>query len=346
MSWSAELTKVRRLLRDPNGLIWSEAFLRHIWNDVQRDFQNKTLALEDVVAQRVPAVYQFAYMHDWEWRFLPDELSKFYQCLTQFDDGVICHRWEAQALSRVEADVADLGVHFTQPWEGCMGETPGELLKMTFPRNFGTMKFIAYDEEPLEALSQKTVQSTDPANVTRAGDPIGYYPYDETEDGYVLYPRPTVNFVNELSGEALALYADGDDEDDTTGTIAVRTGSNDADDGAALDIVNTTDSVFMVYSVQPTDLEAGGDEPDIPAFLTKYMRYGVTGRAYGANTDGRIKSLGEFWTQRYELGIAFTKRWLRLRRQDRDYRLTTPGAPERRAYRHPRLPDAYPAIDP
>lgn len=346
MTWAAELAKTRRLLRDPNGLIWSDAFLRHTWNDVQRDFQNRTLALEDVVAQRVPAVYQCAYMHDWEWRFLPHELSKFYQCLTQFDDGVICHRWEPQALSHIAADVADVGIHFTQPWEGCLSEMPGDLVKMFFPLNFGTMKFIAYDEVPIEAMTQKDVQSVDPSYLTRTGIPVGYFPCDQTDDAYALYPRPSVSFVNELSGEALAFYAAGDDEDDTTGTIAVRSGSSDLESGVALDIVDTSDSVFMVYSVQPTELALGSDEPDTPVFLNKYLRYGVIGRAYSANTEGRIKSLGEFWTQRYELGITFTKRWLRLRRQDRDYRLTTPGAPARRSYRHPRLPDAYPAVDP
>lgn len=346
MNWGTELVKIKRLLRDPTSLIWSDAFLRHLWNDVQRDFQNKTMALEDVAAQRVPAVYQWSYLYDWEWRYLPDEFSRFYQGLTQFDESVICHRWEAQVLSGIGANVADDGIHFTQPWEACMNETPGELVKMRFPANFGTMKFIAYDEEPIEALSQKAVQSDDPSYVIRSGTPIGYYPYDETDDGYVLYPRPAVNFTNELSGEGLALYAAGDEEDTDEGTIAVREGSSDLQEGAAVDVVETTDSVFMVYSVQPTEIETAGDEISAPAFLCKYLRYGVIGRAYGANTDGRIRSLADFWNGRYELGVAFTKRWMRSRRQDRDYRLVTPGAPARRSYRHPRLPDAYPAVEP
>src|SRR5678816_426509 len=113
MSWNTELVKLRRLLRDPEGLIWGEPMLRNLWNDVQRDYHNKTRALEDVAAQRVPAVYQFAYQHDWEWRFLPGELSKFYQCLAQHDSKVFCHRWEPQVVTGIEADVADYGVHFT-----------------------------------------------------------------------------------------------------------------------------------------------------------------------------------------------------------------------------------------
>jgi hypothetical protein len=346
MTWGTELVKLRRLLRDPQGLIWTESFLRHLWNDVQRDFQTKTRALEDVVAQRVPAIYQFAFQYDWEWRFLPDDLSKFYQCLSQHDDKVFCHRWEPQVITGLAADVADYGIHFTQPWEGCMGEVPGEVLKMKFPLNFGSMKFIAYDEVPLEATSRKAVQSANPSYITTEGTPFAYYPYDETEDGYVLYPRPGVNFVNELEGEGLALYAEGDDEDDTVGVIAVREGSSDLDSGAPMDVVDVTDSVFMVYEVSPPEVESLGDEPDFPGFLCKYLRYGVATRAYGANTDGRIRTLAEFWQIRYDLGIEFTRRWLRNRRQDRDYRLVTRGSPGRRSYRHPRLPDSYPATNP
>jgi hypothetical protein len=344
VTWGSELVKARRLLRDPEGLIWTEAQLRHLWNDVQRDFQSKTSALEDVAVQRVPAVYQFAFQNDWEWRFLPGDLSKFYQCLSQYNHYVACHRWEPQAVAGIDSEVSDYGIHFTQPWEGCMGLVPGEVLKMKFPLNFGSMKFIAYDEKPLDATRQKEVQSRDASHITREGIPVSYYPYDETEDGYVLYPRPSTNFVNEIEGEGLAFYASGDDEDDTAGVIATRSTSSDLEDGAPVDVVDLTSSVFMVYNVAPVDVAGVGDEPEFPGFILKYLRYGTVARAYGGNTDGRIRSLAEFWQLRYDLGIAFTQRWLRNRRQDRDYRLVTHGAPSRRSYRHPRLPDTYPAI--
>ena len=42
MTWGTELAKVRRSLRDPDGNIWSDVWLRHIYNDIQQDFQNKT----------------------------------------------------------------------------------------------------------------------------------------------------------------------------------------------------------------------------------------------------------------------------------------------------------------
>lgn len=97
MSWAVELQKIRVLLRDPDGAIWSEDFLRGLYNDVQQDLQRQTGVLEDVAVQRVPPNYQFSYQHDWEWQFLPNSQSRFYQCLTQHDDKTICHRWESQS---------------------------------------------------------------------------------------------------------------------------------------------------------------------------------------------------------------------------------------------------------
>lgn len=345
MSWAAELERIRYFLRDPDGTIWADAFLRHLYNDVQQDFQHKTMILEEVIAQRVPAIYHCAYIFDWEWRHLPGELSQFYQALNQHDEGVFCHRWEPQQTAGIDADVADYGVHFTQPWEACMGETPGDLIKMRFPQNFNAMKFMAYDRWPLAPMSKKEISSSDPSFITKQGTPLGYFPYDEADNSYVLYPQPSTSFVNEIDGNGVALFADGDIEDVTTGTIAVRSGSTDsAEIGAAVDIVDTDSSVFMVYDVSPTDMLSISDEPDFPVFLRKYIRAGVISRAYAGNNDGRIRSLGEYWGMRYTLGVEYVKRYRRNRRRDRDYRLTTHGAPGLRSHRHPRLPDGYPAV--
>lgn len=345
MSWGQELVKLRRMLRDPDAAIWSDAFLKHLYNDCQQDFQNKTDVLEAAVAQRVPSVYQMAYLYDWEWQNLSTDESQFYQALSLHDDGVCCHRWEPQQVAGLAADVADYGSHFTQPWESYM-DTPGDLVKMRWPQNFHHVEFIAYNEQPIGATSKKHVQSTDPSYVTTEGWPLAYYPYDEVENAYVLYPRPSASFDQELSGEALALFSVGDTEDTTGGTIATRTGSYD--DGAlvAIDIVDVTNSVFLVYGVSPADVQSSEDESDFPEFLRKYIRYAVIGRAYGGNNDGRIRSLSDFWLQRYQLGIEFVKRYNRNRRNDRDYRLTTKGATPRRTVRHPRLPDGYPAVNP
>lgn len=337
MSWTDDLKKLRRYLRDPNGNIWSEAFLRHQYNDVQQNFQTRTNLLEDIAIQRVPGLYQGAYLYSWEWPYLG--VTRGYQCLTLHDDFSLCSAWEAQEITGVSSDATDHGAHFTQPWEAYM-TTPGDPVKVRFPKNLGTLTFIAYDDDLIEGTSKKRVQSRDSSYVRTQGSPTHFYPYDQ--DDYVLYPRPSVAFYNEVEGEGVAVFADGDTEDVTTGTVAVRTATYDSVDGVSVDILDSTNNLFMVYRATPTDIEAGGDESDFPAFLRKYILFGVAGRAYAANTDGKIRSLGELWEARYELGVALTRRYLLNRRQDRDYRLSPRTS--RRPMGRPRLPDTYPAI--
>lgn len=348
MSWAEDLKKIRRLLRDPTGKIWEDEFLRHVYNDIQTDFQHRTSVLEDFTVQRVPGLYHFAYMHDWEYENLPSKYSTFYQCLHQHDESVFCHRWEPQMTTGIQSDVSDYGVHWTQPWEAFMGQVPGDVIRMRFPLNLRNLKFIAYDEEPIEALTKKRVTSMDSCYITTSGSPIGYYRLDDVDDSYVLYPRPSSSFADELDGnEGPAWYIEDDTEDVTTGTIAVRVGSTGTDVvGVPFDITDNTNNVFMIYDVEPTDILTAWDEGDFPEFLKKYIRYGVVSRAYGANTDGRIGTLSDYWMARYTQGISNTRKYRRNWYQDYNYRLVTKGATTLRTHRHPRLPDTYPAVNP
>jgi hypothetical protein len=346
VTWAKELKKLRRSLRDPDGNIWTDISLRHIYNDIQQDFQKQTKVLEDVTSQRVPQLYHYAYMHDWEYGYVPSKWSQFYQCLLQHGEHVITHRWEAQALAGIDSAVPEYGINFIQPWEAYMGPTlPGHEVKMRFPQNFNSVKYIAYDEEPIHVTTKKMVQSSDPSYVTRTGQAFSYYPYDETDNSYVLYPRPDVSFADDVDGDGVAFYQEGDTESDTTGIIAVRDDSTpSASYGASVDIVGTLNQVFLVYRVSPEDVANAEDEPAFPEFIRKYIRYGVVSRAYSSNTDGKIPSLGLYWGTRYSLGIKFVKQYVLQRRTDRDYRLTTKGVEPRRNRRLPRLPDGYPAI--
>lgn len=337
MSWGDELDIIRRFLRDPGGAIWSEAYLRHEWNDVQQDLQNRTGYLEEVAVQRVPGLYQGAFLFDWESRYL--DVSVSYRALTRHDQFAICGPWEAQETTGIAGDADDPGAHFTQPWEAYMA-TPGELVRMRWPRNFHHALYLAYDDESIGVSTRKSVQSRDSSYLETQGTPTCLYSYDQ--DHYVLYPRPSVSFSNELDGEGVATFADGDTEDATTGTIGIRTASYDAGEGVSVDIIDSADNLFVVYRVRPTDVESMADEPDFPAFLRRYIRFGVVGRAYAANTDGRIRSLGDLWEARYELGVEMVKRYMRNRRQDRDYRFG--GQPTLRpAGSTLKLPDTYPA---
>ena len=344
MSWGDELVKIRRLLRDPNANVWTDDFLLNLYNNVQRDFQHRTKVLEDVAAQRVPGLYHFAYMHDWEYRFLPTKYSQFYQCLNRHDESVFCHRWEPQVTAGITPDISDYGIHFTQPFEAFMGETPGEPIRMRFPANMRNLKYIAYDEEPISLTTRKAVQNQDSSYLVSEGRPFSFYKSSDLDDSYILYPRPSTSFVDEIEGDGVAFYAEDDTEDVTTGTIAVRTGDTASDNvGASVDVVGTVDNIFIAFDVTPTEIVNASDVGDYPAFLRKYINYGVISQAYGGNTDGRIPSLSAHWSERYEMGIKHTRRFSRNKRQDRDYQLTT-GVIRRQRKRHPRLPSTYPAV--
>jgi len=342
VSWGTELAKLRRSLRDPEGNVWTDIFLRHIYNDVQQELQQKTGVLEDVISQRVPQLYHYSYNHDWEYGYLPTKWSQFNQCLLQHGEHVIAHRWEAQAVAGIDSGVTTYGANFTQPWEAYM-LSPGHEVKQRFPQNFNSVKWIAYDEEPIHATTKKQVQQ-DLGYNTRVGRVFAYYPYDEVDNSYVLYPRPSVSFANDVDGEGVAFYAAGDTESDSTGIIAVRDDSTPSElFGASVDIIGTVDQVFLVYNVSPNDVAKADDESDFPEFLRKYIRYGAAARAFSANTDGRSESLADYWQTRYNVGIRFVKKYVRSRRQDRNYRLTTKVTRSRRS-RRPRLPDGYPAV--
>jgi len=148
--------------------------------------------------------------------------------------------------------------------------------------------------------------------------------------------------VSGLSGNLL--YISGDTTDSPVGVMTSRTGTYfDQDEGLVIEAVDTDDNFFLIYESTPTDLESDFDESEFPKHLRKYIEYGVLERAYGANTDGKIGSLRDYWGYRYKIGLDLIKKYKLRRKADRDYRLTTKTL-TRRTNRVPRLPSSYPVI--
>ena len=102
--------------------------------------------------------------------------------------------------------------------------------------------------------------------------------------------------------------------------------------------------MLAVFQKRPTDITATTDESDFQEFIQKYLEYGVLEKAYEANTDGRIKSLAEYWGWRKMLGLKAIKYFKSKRLVDRDYCLTTKGGSPRSDKKLPRLPSEYPPI--
>ena len=193
MSWSNNLLRIRRFLRDPKGNIWADSQIKSLFNDAQRTLQTKTRYLEDVQAVRVPPMFDYSYLHDWEWPFL-DSSTGNYQALRvhQQSDSAFCYRWEPQAQwGLVDATAPDEGIHFTHPFEGFMGEVLGDAIPLQFPTGFHEAKLVAWDREPIEYITPKAIQLDDPSWVGRSGEPFAYYRSDKTEDQFYLYPAPS-----------------------------------------------------------------------------------------------------------------------------------------------------------
>lgn len=56
-----------------------------------------------------------------------------------------------------------------------------------------------------------------------------------------------------------------------------------------------------------------------PSVFLKYIEYGTLERCFGADNDGFIPSLRDYWKMRKEAGIQAIHRMLRMRVKDRDY---------------------------
>lgn len=203
MNYRDQLTKIRRFLRDPNGNLWDDAYLKTAFNNAQRDLQRQVKYLENVQNIPVPDFYQMSYMHDWEWAYLPSSQTKFYRCLRYYDQSqyVVCNRWEIQVdygSTGIEAD----GGHFTQPWEAWY-LTPGEPVRLRFPEDFHEVKVLAYDYEPMPYVDISSIMDRDPDYTTRQSEPYCYYRPDALENEFVLYPLPSsVTYTDYIEEDA------------------------------------------------------------------------------------------------------------------------------------------------
>lgn len=188
------------MLRDPDGNIWSRAFLKTAYNDIQRDVQRKTHILEQVAVLNYPPQYQMSYMHDWEWPSLPSDQTQFFQCWRYHNQSgdVFAHKWEAQSKWGSDSVVQDIGIQFMHPWEAFMGETPCMPIRIRFPSNFHSSRFLAWDRSPIEYRPKKAIMQCDSSWETHTGEPRYYYREDDADNSFVPYPQPsTVSWEDE-----------------------------------------------------------------------------------------------------------------------------------------------------
>jgi len=201
------------------------------------------------------------------------------------------------------------------------------------------MKFLAYDEYEVTPSDHRRIAEHDGFYRTTTGDPVNYWFLDNERNQFILYPRPS-----SITWDDSGLPHEPTDSYSDTGGLNTwsEAAIDDADLGVITLTLDTANNVFAVFEAIPQEVDTVSDTIDFPEFLVKYIRFGALERCFGADTDGFIPSLRDYWNFRKELGVRGIRRFKSMRRQDRDYQLS--GGRGTVRSRHPRLPAEYPSM--
>ena len=335
MTLSATLTKLRRFLRDPDGAIWTDADLLTYWNDAQVEIAQKTLILSNVEAHHYPPEYNYTYTHDWEKQFVEgDSYCPVEQSMTR--EGMsFTHVWES-AYYLDTISTTQSGYRCTHPWEAYYA-APDGFVPVPLHAQLDRMLFAAYDREQIAPASRKEISEGNAYYQTQTGSPTHYWRIDDYSNQIVLFPQPSMVIVNYDYPDIL--------DDPATEPNPVTTSTeewlDDSDTGLITDIINLDDSLFMVYQSIPSDITAWTDDTDLPPWFLKGVECAALERSYGADTDGFIPTLRDYWKVRKDLHIKLIGKFKVMRLTDRDFVMRSFLKPA--CSRHGRLPGNYPA---
>jgi hypothetical protein len=342
-----ELRVLRRFLRDPNGIIWDNEDLRFFWNDAQVEIATKVGFMERARAYRYPPSYTWSYTYDHELQD-PAVQGDLYRCFMDWeaDTGFCIYPWEPGYWESASSTPDD-GYRFTHPWEGAQESPAAEVVKMPLDPAFYRTKFVAFNELKLEPLPKRELAKGDPFYGLRIGEPRAYYHPDAQSNQLVIFPKPAaVTWEDQVPG-ADTLRTDPTVGLSDTGGINTFVDSDldESDTGIAIEIINIIGQLFMVFEAYPQDVVDYEDQLTYwPAFMLRVVRYGTLENAFGANTDGFIPSLRDYWKQRKDLGIQSIVQLKHGRMKDRDYRMGGTDKPWRS--KRLRLPAGYPPVFP
>lgn len=290
------LPRLRRFLRDPDGAIWDNAAIVRFWNRAQIDLAEKAKIHLAAEAFRYPSVYNFAYSYGWERGFLEGDLTQFGTVMRQQAGTVTTYSWEVGSALNVA--VPHSGNAYSQPWESVYG-APADVLPVKVHSRIIKPIVVAYDEVVLEATEIQRLSRQDPYWRTRKGTPACWYWWDQTRTSIGLYPNPTASISETEIGDILS---------DTGGIVLFTdTGSETNPSGLVTEEVALTDNLFVAYVPFPAQISSVSDETDWPEYCRHYLECHVLYQAFGADTDGFIPSLRDYWKSRYDMGVEILK---------------------------------------
>jgi hypothetical protein len=347
MNWADQLIRIRRWVRDPAANIFSEPFLRLLYNDEQSQLYTVLAPMLNVQAILTHPEFVGTYTHDWEWMHLDHESGNVYQVGQYYDaaDYVYFYVWEPESIKGYNADSVDAGSVYTHPWEAWM-TTPHYPPPIPLPDDFNSAVFLAHDRQKLYPETKSEIISRDDMTwKTRTGPGISYWRDAKNNNWIRIYPLPSITWYDDeisIADPDTAEYVDVGEavtfgsEDAYFGTTLVRFDSSD-------DANDTDNNILIVYNTDSTDMTAAPDESTLPEWMQKYIEYGVAARALRANTDGRVESLADYWDMRKKAGYEVIKRWKRLKMSNRNivFRTRNGSSGTGQRPKHPRLPSTY-----
>ena len=333
MLMDQSIVKMRRFLRDPAGLIWSDDDLVAYFNEGLLEIFQKCQLNEKIEAHRYPPTYNWAYMWDWEYQYTDGDQ---YQALSidQLVGWTICFPWEP-AYWMDDCPTSDDGYRFTMPFEACCCDQPAEPVEMELDLAFTRMRFAAFDKWPIMAITRREIIDQDRFFRTRVGSRVlWYYRPDEYSYKMILYPAPAgVIWQDDVITPGLS---------DTEGLADPSLLLRSSDLGITTETINLDSALFVVYDAVPYAIESVSDEIPCPDWIVRYVEYAALERAFGADTDGCIPSLKDLWQKRKEVGIKILQKMKRQRNSDQEYRL---GGPPRIPHsKGGSLPAGYPPV--
>ena len=324
--FSDSLTKLRRFLRDPDGDIWTNDDLLLYWNDALLEMAQKTHILEKVMCLRWPPEYNHVICFDWEEEFCEGDILHFGE-LWQVRNVIVCYPWET-GYYLDSLDAAGENYVITHPWE-LYHVNAGHVVYLDLHNQTYRIKMMAYDQDIIAPRTQTEIAHEDRWYKTATGSPRYYWQRDEYTNQIALFPRPTA--VSQQETDYTDLLGDTGGALDNFGWL------DTGDTGIKVDIIDQEDALLCVFEPIP-NTATFTSENEFPPWLIKYVEYATLERAYGADTDGFIPSLRDYWAYRKEVGLQAIKRYKTARLKDRVFVMR----PQRRiAKSSPKLPYGY-----
>lgn len=347
-TWAEHKTRLRKFLRDPNANIWTDADLLTIWNQEQDEFQNVVGGIKTVEIVRLPPLFESTYMFNFEWPYTGHEtgyVNSVPSDLKYYDQGYIfcTYRWEGPHIAGHTSPGSDAGTFCFHPWETWMVNdgTAADSPPVWAGRDFEKAIFIAFDKDPIEPISKKTLMETDISFRTRKGEVLNYWREETIENFIHLYPTPSSVSWTDTTDDGMVIgEVSADEAGESYGLITDYTGAYASTNfGAAVDLLDLEDNLLVAYAKRPAELIYDDDVSDFPDYFTKYIEFGTLEQAFRMENDGKIESLSAYWGYRKNHAIQVMKRFKFKRLADRDLCLRTKGAVPRKRDRYWRLPD-------